>query len=230
MVATPTMNTSIVVAVLNQKGGVGKSMVAQHLAAAAHLAGRRVLLIDLDTQGTSFRWFAARGETSLLAGLTVVKADEPLKLSQFRQLSRTFDFVVCDGPARLADVSVGAAVAADVVLVPMKVGQGEWWSDIETQKTLDIADGMRASIDRPPVRRFYVLNELVPNLGKNQHMIDALAAEGRAELLPVTLHKRAAFEKGLTTGETALTLEPRSAAAREIKTLYRLVMERRDAA
>lgn len=200
-------------------------MVAQHLAAAAHLAGRRVLLLDLDTQGTSFRWFAARDERSSLSGMTVVKADEPLKLSQFRQLARAYDFVVCDGPARLADVSVGAAVAADLVLVPMKVGTGEWWSDEENQKTLDIADTMRGAIDLPPVPRFYVLNELVPNLSKNQLMIDALASEGKAQLLPVTLHKRAAFERGLASGETALTLEPKSIAAREVKTLYKLVLE-----
>jgi chromosome partitioning protein len=219
------MEKSIVIAVLNQKGGVGKSMVAQHLAAAAHLAGHRVLLLDLDTQGTSFRWFASRREGSALAGMTVVKADEPLKLGHFRQLAREFDFVVCDGPARLADVSVGAAVAADLVLIPMKVGAGEWWADDENQKTLDLADAMRAAVDRPSVPRFYVLNELVPNLGKNQLMIDALAQDRKANLLPVTLHKRAAFERGLSVGETALTLEPKSAAAREVETLFQLVKE-----
>jgi chromosome partitioning protein len=52
------MQHATIVAVVNQKGGVGKSMVAQNLASAAHLHGRRTLLLDLDSQGTSFDWYA----------------------------------------------------------------------------------------------------------------------------------------------------------------------------
>src|SRR5258706_2794451 len=42
-----------IISVANRKGGVGKSSVATNLAAALALAGKRVLVIDMDSQGSS---------------------------------------------------------------------------------------------------------------------------------------------------------------------------------
>jgi len=42
-----------ILTVTNQKGGVGKTTIACHLALAAKEEGRRVLLVDLDTQGNA---------------------------------------------------------------------------------------------------------------------------------------------------------------------------------
>ena len=48
-----------VVAVLNQKGGVGKTTLATNLARALHLEGATVLLVDSDPQGSARDWHAA---------------------------------------------------------------------------------------------------------------------------------------------------------------------------
>ena len=49
-----------VIAVLNQKGGSGKTTIATHLARALQLGGADVLLVDSDPQGSARDWAAVR--------------------------------------------------------------------------------------------------------------------------------------------------------------------------
>ena len=50
----------MIIAVINQKGGAGKTTIALNLAAALAAEGKRVLLIDADPQQTAQDWAAIR--------------------------------------------------------------------------------------------------------------------------------------------------------------------------
>src|SRR3546814_2822958 len=62
----------MIVALLNQKGGVGKTTLALHLAGQWTRQGRRVLLIDADPQGSALDWSQQRATEGLPRLFSVV--------------------------------------------------------------------------------------------------------------------------------------------------------------
>ena len=105
----------MLVVLANQKGGVGKSTIAVHLATWLHDRGFRVALLDLDKQRSSSQWLAEVEPT-----IPIEVADSPEEcLSKARGLTENVDFVVCDGPGGIDDVSRTILILADLALLPI---------------------------------------------------------------------------------------------------------------
>ena len=206
------------IAVLNQKGGAGKTTLATNLAAAAHLGGKRTLLVDLDVQGSALDWSAARADGSKLTGLTVVKADRALSVPRFKEMARGYDVVVLDGPPRLGDITRSAACAADVAVIPVSPGPFDLWAASETLALLDAADGIREQLGRKPVRRMFVVNRATRGTVLARQAPSAL--EGSGEIAGV-IYQRIAFPEAAAIGESVLTIESDGAAAFEIRRLFK---------
>ncbi|WP_437798463.1 AAA family ATPase [Sorangium sp. So ce693] len=216
----------LTLAVVNQKGGVGKTTLAVNLAAAAHLEGRRTLLLDLDAQGSALDWSATREASSRLDGLACAKADRALNLPRFRELTAGYDVAVLDGPPRLGDVTRSAALAADVVLVPLRPGAFDWWAAADTLALLDSADLARDEMQRPRARRLFVLNAVNERTRGGRAALEALRSVG--ELAP-SIGARVAFSDAALAGESVLTTAPGGPAAAELLAVWRALAGRREA-
>jgi len=102
------------ITVVNQKGGVGKTTLATHLAIWLHERGLRVALIDADGQAASTRWVgAARPEITVV---TETNAEGIIEAAH--RLRTTHDAIVGDGPANLAEATRALLLAADPAVVP----------------------------------------------------------------------------------------------------------------
>ena len=64
----------MILSVINQKGGVGKTTLAVHIAFAFTEKDKRVLLVDADPQGSALDWSASRADTTSLPVIGLPKA------------------------------------------------------------------------------------------------------------------------------------------------------------
>ena len=200
----------MIVALLNQKGGVGKTTLATHLAGTLSQGGQRVLIVDADPQGSALDWSQTRAQHALprLAGV-VGLARETLH-HEVPVMARSVDHVVIDGPPRVTALARSAILASDLVLIPVQPSPYDIWACAEI-----VALIAEARIFKPQLRAWFVVNRRVVGTVIGREVRAALAVHA----LP-TLHagisQRIAFAESVATGKLVSELDRRSAATREI--------------
>jgi chromosome partitioning protein len=109
-----------IIAIAQGKGGVGKTTLATSLAVAAEAQGERVLLLDLDPQGSSLLWSQTRGPSKPPTVIDVA----PEKLGEVISAAATLNatLILIDTPSRVDALIAAAVRVSDMVVLPANPG------------------------------------------------------------------------------------------------------------
>lgn len=200
----------MIVAFLNQKGGVGKTTVALNLAALWARQGRRVTVLDADPQASALDWAQARSHAGLPRAFGVIGLPRDTLHHEVPDLARGADHVIIDGPPRVAPLLRSALLAADLVIVPVQPSPLDGWASAEMLRLLD-----EARVYRPTLRARFLLNRCAARTVIARETRQALAAQDTGALRR-TVGQRVLFAQAMAGGQVAAELEPDGPAAAEI--------------
>lgn len=118
----------MIVAIANIKGGVGKTTLAVNLVLHRAAAGRDVLMIDGDEQGTAALFADLRAELLGELGYTCVRLSGAAIRSQVRGLAAKYDDIVIDVGGRDTGSLRAALTVADRVVIPVQPRSFDLWA------------------------------------------------------------------------------------------------------
>ncbi len=209
------------ITVAAEKGGVGKTRVAIHLAVLAVLAGVDVALLDTDRQGSALSWARIRDQNQVTPAVpTFALPQDPS--SALTSLSQKYDLLVVDIAAQNYHTIFKCAHVSDLVVVPTGPDQQEIESCLRVFDEMK-DQGPRHRLGRIPAYALFTRMHHLENSRRARDMRELFREEG-VPTLKTQLAMRTAWQTTGSTGRALVELpgsDPAvEKAAAEVQALY----------
>lgn len=200
------------IVIASQKGGVGKTTIAAHLAVVAEQeSAGPVVLIDTDPQASLSAWWNSReAKTPALASASLDELPEKL----VALAAAGFKLAVIDTPPAITAAIRDVVKLADLVIIPTRPSPHDLRA---VGSTVDLAQ----AADRPFA---FVVTQAKPTARITVQAVAALSTHGA--VASVIVHDRVDYAASMVDGLTVNEVDARSRSAEEMRQLLSFVLER----
>ena len=187
-----------IIAVVNQKGGAGKTTLSMNLAGAFANRKHKVLVIDADPQGTATRWAASADDEEVFPAAVIgLSAAETKVHREVKKFVADYDWIVIDcPPAADSPIPQSALLVADLALVPLLPSPLDIWAAVGIREVIHNISDINETLESR-----LVLNECQPNRTLSQKALEILPKFG-IKLLDSHIGRREVFRQTPSFGQT----------------------------
>jgi chromosome partitioning protein len=199
----------MVISLINQKGGVGKTTAAINLASGLSENGHRILVVDTDPQGSVVQWqsIADGGE------FEVLHLPSPQIKKKLNTLRRRYDHIVVDSPPAIEAITRAVIEVSNLAIIPIAPSPLDIWSSKDTialVKTL----GKRY---RKLIAKILIYRK-IPGTRLGKEAREAMRSYD-LDIFSTEISQRIVFVEAMIAGLSVLKFAPNSIAADEIRSL-----------
>ena len=155
-----------IIAVLNQKGGCGKTTIAINLTHSLQNKGFKVLLVDSDPQGSARDWNVENDGRII----PVIGLDRVSLASDIEAVKKGYDIIVIDGAPSIAKLAIASVKIADFILIPVQPSPWDIWA---TSDLVEIIKARQEVVNDKPLAAV-VVSRVIKNTKLSTEVLDAL--------------------------------------------------------
>ena len=199
----------MIIGLINQKGGVGKTTIAISLAHALTLKNpsESVILVDADPQQSSLNWSEIREDDLPFAIIGLAKKTLHRDLSP---IIKNYKHVIIDSPPRVSDLARSCIAASDIVVIPCTPSPYDIWASEETVKLVQ-----EATIYKENLKYLFVINRKITNTAIGRD-VSRILEKMEMNVFKSQISQRVIFAEVAVTGKTIFEIDPKGKAAQEI--------------
>lgn len=180
-----------------EKGGTGKTTLATNMAALRALAGRDVLLVDTDPQGSASYWAQSRDEAQVKPRVACVQKFGKGLQTELRDLAKRYQDIVIDAGGRDSVELRAALVAAERAYIPIQASQFDIWTLDRMDQLVTHASGFNSNL----VARVIISRASTnPSVTESAEAREILADFEHLSLAGVIVRDRIAYRKAARDG------------------------------
>ncbi len=191
----------MIISFLNQKGGVGKTTIAIHVAVTLIQHKYRVLLVDADPQGSVLDWSETRREVSdhtPIQSPSVIGLPKKTLHKELPNFTSSFDYIIIDGPPRAYEITRSAIVASDLVVIPIQPSPYDIWA---AQEIIELVN--EATLFKKNLKAVFMVNRKIVNTAIGRDVFSTLE-EFKLPVLKSVVSQRIAFAETAAQGKTVM--------------------------
>jgi chromosome partitioning protein len=205
----------MIISVVNQKGGVGKTTIAINIGIGMARRNYKVGFLDTDPQGTASQWQSIEGNVAF----EVRRHPSRVSTGEIMEVEQNHGVLIIDTPPAIGEITQSVLELSDLAIIPLAPSVLDIWSSRTTIGMIEEAKKVN-----PKLEGRLLVSRKIPRTRLGRDGREAIAAL-EMQVFETEISQRIAYVESMIAGVSVFQYAPRSDASQEIENLCEEVVK-----